>query len=175
MTTGKTGNGSSAATDKTKPAVKPTAKPEAKPASARGAIKAAAAPASKTDTPAAVKAKAAPAPSSKTASTKKKIPAAAPTTRPVVEKAVVAKPVVEKAAKPAKAKKAKLVRDSFTMPEGEYAQFAALKKRCLNAGRAVRKSEILRAALAGLSVLDDAAVVAAIQRLNVIKAGRPGK
>lgn len=170
MTTGKTGNGSSAATDKTKPAVKPTAKPEAKPASARGAIKAAAAPASKTDTPAAVKAKAVPAPSSKTASTKKKIPAAAPTTRPVEEK-----PVAEKAAKPAKAKKAKLVRDSFTMPEGEYAQFAALKKRCLNAGRAVRKSEILRAALAGLSVLDDAAVVAAIQRLNVIKAGRPGK
>ena len=53
---------------------------------------------------------------------------------------------LNKAGKPAKAKKAKLVRDSFTMPDGEYALIAALKKRCLDAGVPAKKSEILRAA-----------------------------
>lgn len=80
-----------------------------------------------------------------------------------------------KAGKPAKAKKAKLVRDSFTMPEGEYALIATLKKRCLNAGVSVKKSEILRAAVANLAKLGDSSVVAAVGRLEVIKTGRPAK
>ena len=80
-----------------------------------------------------------------------------------------------KKAKPAKVKKAKLVRDSFTMPEGEYAQIAALKARCLKAGVAAKKSEILRAAVASLAKLSDAAVLAAVRRLDVIKTGRPAK
>jgi hypothetical protein len=80
-----------------------------------------------------------------------------------------------KARKPAKAKKAKLVRDSFTMPELEYALIAALKKRCLDAGVSAKKSEILRAAVANLAKLSDASVVAAVRRLEVIKTGRPAK
>ena len=80
-----------------------------------------------------------------------------------------------KAGKPAKAKKAKLVRDSFTMPDGEYALIAALKKRCLDAGVPAKKSEILRAAVANLAKLGDASVVAAVRRLEVIKTGRPAK
>jgi hypothetical protein len=80
-----------------------------------------------------------------------------------------------KAGKPAKAKKAKLVRDSFTMPDGEYALIAALKKRCLDAGVPAKKSEILRAAVANLAKLSDASVVAAVRRLDVIKTGRPAK
>jgi len=90
----------------------------------------------------------------------------------------VAQDLVEPAsseAKPAKAKKAKLVRDSFTMPEAEYAAIAALKKRCLKAGMAVKKSEILRAAIAGLARRSDVDVAAAIQRLAAIKTGRPAK
>ena len=78
-------------------------------------------------------------------------------------------------AKPAKVKKAKLVRDSFTMPEGEYGQIAALKERCLKAGVVAKKSEILRAAVASLAKLSDAAVLAAVRRLDVIKTGRPAK
>lgn len=78
-------------------------------------------------------------------------------------------------AKPAKAKKAKLVRDSFTMPESEYAAIATLKERCLSSGVAAKKSEILRAALAGLSKLSDADVTAAIRSLDAIKTGRPEK
>lgn len=90
---------------------------------------------------------------------------------------VPGKPAPEnpKAAKAVKEKKAKLVRDSFTMPEDEYARFADIKKRCLKAGHATKKSEILRAALAALSALDDAALLAAMQRLTVIKTGRPRK
>jgi hypothetical protein len=80
-----------------------------------------------------------------------------------------------KAEKPAKAKKVKLVRDSFTMPDTEYALIALLKKRCLDAGVSAKKSEILRAAVAGLAKLSDASVVAAIRRLEVIKTGRPAK
>jgi len=82
---------------------------------------------------------------------------------------------VNKAGKPAKAKKAKLVRDSFTMPDLEYALIAALKKRCLDAGVSAKKSEILRAAVANLVKLSDAALVAAVRRLEVIKTGRPAK
>jgi hypothetical protein len=87
-----------------------------------------------------------------------------------------AKPVASnKADKPVKAKKVKLVRDSFTMPEDEYAVIALLKKRCLDAGVSAKKSEILRAAVAGLAKLSDASVTASIRRLPVIKTGRPAK
>jgi len=76
-------------------------------------------------------------------------------------------------AKPGKLKKPKLVRDSFTMPENEYAIIAALKKRCLVAGVPAKKSEILRAAIASLAKLSDSGLLAAIKRLEVIKTGRP--
>jgi hypothetical protein len=90
--------------------------------------------------------------------------------------AQAARPVApKKAEKPAKAKKVKLVRDSFTMPEDEYAVIAMLKKRCLGAGVSAKKSEILRAAVAGLAKLSDASVIASIRRLAVIKTGRPAK
>lgn len=81
----------------------------------------------------------------------------------------------KKAGKPAKVKKPKLIRDSFTMPDGEYALIAALKKRCLDAGMSVKKSEILRAAVANLAKLSDASALAAVRRLDVIKTGRPAK
>lgn len=98
---------------------------------------------------------------------------AAPTPR-VVRKS---QPVGEqkKADKSEKPKKIKLVRDSFTMPETEYALIAGLKKRCLEAGVSAKKSEILRAAVAGLAKLSDKSVVSAIRRLDVIKTGRPAK
>jgi hypothetical protein len=87
-----------------------------------------------------------------------------------------AKPVApKKAGKPAKSKKVKLVRDSFTMPEDEYAVIALLKKRCLAAGVSAKKSEILRAAVASLARLSDDSVTASIRRLAVIKTGRPAK
>lgn len=80
-----------------------------------------------------------------------------------------------KAGKPAKVKPPKPVRDSFTMPAEEYALIATLKKRCLNVGVSAKKSEILRAAVANLAKSSDAAVVAAVRRLDIIKTGRPAK
>lgn len=75
--------------------------------------------------------------------------------------------------KPGKPNKPTLVRDSFTMPENEYAAIAAMKKRCLGAGVPAKKSEILRAAIASLAKSSDTALLAAIRRLEVIKTGRP--
>jgi hypothetical protein len=115
--------------------------------------------------PAAAKpAPASPAPARKTAA------------KPAVANKPVAKPAVaNKTAKPVKAKKVKLVRDSFTMPETEYALIARLKARCLEAGVSAKKSEILRAAVAGLGKLGDATLLAAIRKLDIIKTGRPAK
>jgi hypothetical protein len=89
-------------------------------------------------------------------------------------------PKDEKADKAAKAKKQapkkpKLVRDSFTIPEGDYALFVSLKQRALGAGIEVKKGEILRAALATLAKLDDAELVKAIGLVERIKTGRPKK
>lgn len=118
-----------------------------------------------------------PVPTAKTpAKPVKKAPAAAK------EKAAEA-PKVEKAEKAAKAakvkkqapKKPKLVRDSFTIPESDYALFATLKQRVLNAGVEVKKGEVLRAALITLAKLDDAELVKAIGLVERIKTGRPKK
>ena len=137
-------------------------KASAKPGTAKKAV--AAKPA-----PKAVAEKAAPA-AKVAAKPARKAPAAAP------EKPAAA----PKAEKPAKVKKqaprkVKLIRDSFSIPENEYALFSTLKQRALAAGVDVKKSEVLRTALATLAKLDDAALVAAIGLVERIKTGRPKK
>ena len=77
----------------------------------------------------------------------------------------------DKAAK----KKVKLMRDSFTMPENEYAQIAVLKKRLLAKGVAVKKSELLRCGFALLAALSDEDLVQAMAQVAKIKTGRPAK
>lgn len=84
---------------------------------------------------------------------------------------------LEKAAKDKKepARKSKLVRDSFTLPETDYALFETLKQRALAAGAEVKKSELLRAALATLAKLDDAEFIKTVGSVERIKPGRPKK
>lgn len=151
-------------------AERPAAKPVARPRAGKAAAPAAKKPAGKR-TPVAAKAA--------TGVAKKAVAGPAVRKSPVAKNAAhEAKPFaakVNKADKPAKVKKAKLVRDSFTMPELEYAQITALKKRCLNAGVSAKKSEILRAAVASLAKLNDTSLLAAVRRLDVIKTGRPAK
>ena len=77
--------------------------------------------------------------------------------------------------KSAKPRKIKLIRDSYAMPEAEYAQIAQLKQRLLELGESVKKSELLRAGLAQLATLDDAALLAAMAGVERIKTGRPAK
>ena len=80
----------------------------------------------------------------------------------------------EKAPKPPKLRN-KPVRDSFTMPEADFALIATLKARALAAQRETKKSELLRAGLHALAALDTPALVAALGQLEPVKIGRPKK
>jgi hypothetical protein len=153
-----------------KPVVKSTPKPAAKPV---------AKPVTKPVTKAAPKPIAAPAPVKSAA-------------KPADVKSVVAKQPVAKAPKPAKkvevaptpksqvkslklaAKpKEKLVRDSFTMPQADFALIASLKNRALLLKRPTKKSELLRAGLHALQALTSAQLMVALNALVPLKAGRP--
>ena len=81
----------------------------------------------------------------------------------------------QEATKAAKAKKVKLVRDSYAMPDNEYAQIGVLKKRLSGLGSDVKKSELLRGGIAVLAALSDAELKAAMGRIERIKTGRPPK
>ncbi|MBS0389594.1 MAG: hypothetical protein JSR23_00340 [Proteobacteria bacterium] len=80
---------------------------------------------------------------------------------------------VAAADKDAKAKKPKLVRDSFTIPKDEYAVIESLKQRTARLSLPAKKSELLRAGLKLLAALDDAALRQAMQTVPTIKTGRP--
>jgi hypothetical protein len=150
------------ATDNAAPATKPVAKPASKTASKPTPKAAAPKAATKTVAPAKPKAVAAQKPAKPAKAVKAS--AAAP---------AKAKPAA--APKPAKAPKQKLVRDSFTFPETEYLTLVALKKRLLAAGTEVKKGELVRAGLALLNTLDDAALATAVARVEKLKTGRPAK
>jgi hypothetical protein len=77
--------------------------------------------------------------------------------------------------KPKKEIKKKVVRDSFTMPQSEYAKIVEIKAICLKAKMHVKKSEVLRAGLKLLAELNAAQLKAAFGGLEKIKTGRPQK
>ena len=107
----------------------------------------------------------------KTGPAKKEVNAAPKKARSPAAQPVPA-PQSSNAAKP---KKAKLIRDSFTMPDAEYALLAAVKQRCLAGGVAAKKSEVLRAAFLSFAAKSDATLFKAIKALTPIKTGRPPK
>ena len=72
-------------------------------------------------------------------------------------------------------RKSRLVRDSFTFPESDYALIGVLKVRALEAWRDVRKSEILRAALVALMALPVEDLLRTLDGVERIKTGRPTK
>nr|WP_284413612.1 hypothetical protein [Acidovorax sp. SUPP3334] len=88
-------------------------------------------------------------------------------------KKAAAKPAATVPTRDAKAKKPKLVRDSFTIPKDEYAAIEALKLRSGQLGTTAKKSELLRAGLKLLSALDNDALAKALQDVPSIKTGRP--
>ncbi|MGZ5179601.1 MAG: hypothetical protein ACXWC2_03930 [Ramlibacter sp.] len=109
---------------------------------------------------------------------------AATASAPAVATSAVKPPKALKATKPAKAakppkadkpRKPKLVRDSFTIPKPEYAVLDTLKARALKTGKAVKKSELLRAGIKALAALPDLAFVAALDAVPTLKTGRPAK
>ncbi len=102
---------------------------------------------------------------------------AAKAAKPVKPTKAVKKAEAPKQAKQAKADKpgkaAKVIRDSFTMPESDFAIIDRIKLRAIEWKQPVKKSEVLRAALHALEALGDAKVRALLAALEPIKKGRP--
>lgn len=144
-----------------KPGAKPAAKPAVKPArqvasrktGVRNAVKVAA------------KALALPLPKKPPAKVVAKAPAKA--VKPVVRSAPPVERVAAIDARPV------LVRDSFTLPEQEYAVLLEVKQACLRAGVDVKKSELLRIGVALLGQLDVATLQGVLAALPQLKTGRP--
>lgn len=127
--------------------------------------------------------------------TEKSIPATAPAKvavkapvkaqpKTVAKPATKAKPVAKPAAKPVvktavvketKAKKPKMVRDSFTFPKDEYTVLDALKLRAAKLGNPSKKTELLRAGVKAIAAMSDAVFLAALQVVPSLKTGRPAK
>ena len=120
---------------------------------------------------AATMAESAVAPATRRAATKAKPVAAAPVAKKAKPAASAAAP--QPAPKAAKVHKPKLVRDSFTMPKDEYQVIEALKRRALELGKHVRKSELLRAGIRALAALNDRALLKAVDAVPTLKTGRP--
>ncbi len=78
-------------------------------------------------------------------------------------------------AKPAKDKKVKVMRDSFTIPKVEFNQIGELKKRAVAMGIEVKKSELIRAGLLLINGLTDAQFKLALSAVPTVKTGRPSK
>ena len=93
---------------------------------------------------------------------------------PKVKTAVkTASKAISKPTKVEKAKKPKMIRDSFTIPKTEYLVIDALKERAGKLSRAAKKSELLRAGVKALAAMSDAVFLAALAAVPTIKTGRP--
>jgi len=143
----------------TTPAAKGAARAKAVPAkAARPAKKTAPKTAATRAKPASVKVAVKSAAKSLAAPAAKRVPRKAAAT-PARDTAPSARPV--------------LVRDSFTMPEQEYAVLADVKQACLRAGIDVKKSELLRIGVALLGQVDIATLKSVLAALPQLKTGRP--
>ena len=157
-----------------KPGIKATATTASKPATtsvtkaaSKPGPKAAPVKAAKTTVPVKAAVKAASKSVSKPATAKtlpRKTAVPKPATKPAPAAAAEVKPP-----------KIKLVRDSFTIPRAEYEALGTLKDRLVKLTRPAKKSEVLRAGIAVLATLNDAALCAALDAVPAIKTGRPKK
>jgi hypothetical protein len=99
-----------------------------------------------------------------------------PAAKTVTPVKVAPKPAAAKAeAKVEKVKKAKLVRDSLTMPKAEYEVLESLKLRAIKLGYPIKKTELIRAGIKSIAAMSDAAFLAAIKAVPSLKTGRPNK
>ena len=129
------------------------------------------------------------APSASTTPAARKRPATKPTVRnkasskpaqqskkvTTTKNPVHSKKLANKSPKHAKPTKIKLVHDSFSMPEGEYALLGQVKKACSTAGIKLKKSELIRIAIDQLSKMSNAKIAAAKSSLTELKPGRSKK
>lgn len=158
------------------------AKPAAKPANTPVAAKATA-PKAIPNQPVASKATASKPVAKPAAIAKPATPAktmAKPAPKAAAKPAAKAKPVAVKKVqkkddKKIKPEKVKMERDSFTMPKDEYAAIGVLKNRMNTLGHPVKKSELLRAGIKLLAAMSDSTLKLTMEKIPVIKTGRPKK
>ena len=67
----------------------------------------------------------------------------------------------------------KVIRDTFSLPPGDYALLDQLRGRALSLGLAINKSELVRAGLRLLCELNEADFRQIVQRVDKVKPGRP--
>jgi hypothetical protein len=67
----------------------------------------------------------------------------------------------------------KVIRDSFTMPDHDYALIDEIKTACIKQGIVMNKAEILRAGLRALASMSDPQLKKAAGTIEKIKTGRP--
>ena len=70
-------------------------------------------------------------------------------------------------------KKERVIRDSFTLPSGDYDLIAAIRQRCLVAAVNVTKSEVIRAGLHALMEMPEEDLLRLVGNLEKVKTGRP--
>jgi len=105
---------------------------------------------------------------------KKRTPVKSVTKKTAAKRPLSKVPAIPKVAeKSVKAKKPKLVRDSFTIPKTEFAVLEELKQRAAKLTRPVKKSELIRAGIKALAALSNAAFLTALNQVPTIKTGRP--
>ena len=108
------------------------------------------------------------------AAAKKTTAVKSPTKKTAAKRPLSKAPAIPKLAeKSVKAKKPKLVRDSFTIPKTEFAVLEELKQRAAKLARPVKKSELIRAGIKALAGLSNAAFLTAVNQVPTIKTGRP--
>jgi hypothetical protein len=70
-------------------------------------------------------------------------------------------------------KKERVIRDSFTLPSGDYDLVAAVRQRCLGSAVNVTKSEVIRAGLHALMEMPEEDLLRLVGSLEKVKTGRP--
>ena len=70
-------------------------------------------------------------------------------------------------------KKERVIRDSFTLPSGDYDLIAAIRQRCLGSAVSVTKSEVVRAGLHALMEMPEEDLLRLVSSLEKVKTGRP--
>jgi hypothetical protein len=70
-------------------------------------------------------------------------------------------------------KKERVIRDSFTLPSGDYDLIATIRQRCLGSAVNVTKSEVIRAGLHALTEMSEEDLVRLVNNLEKVKTGRP--
>ena len=72
-------------------------------------------------------------------------------------------------------KKERVIRDSFTLPFGDYELIAAIRQRCLNSATSINKSEVIRAGLHALMEMSEENLLNLVNNLEKVKTGRPSE